>query len=106
MRFARDIRLRRVICLRACVDLYHITFRVSEKYHVCREGKHITSSEARYITLAARVRIHLPKAQFHLFRIRLPKKKKSRKRLFLFVLFTLLSSFFTFLSVPLRDFFR
>ena len=38
MRFARDIRLRRVICLRACVDLYHITFRVSEKYHVCREA--------------------------------------------------------------------
>ena len=33
------------------------------------------------------------------------KKKKSRQRLFLFVLFTLLSSFFTFLSVPLRDFF-
>ena len=34
------------------------------------------------------------------------KKKKSRQRLFLFVLFTLLSSFFSLLFVLPRDFFR
>ena len=36
----------------------------------------------------------------------LSEKKKSRERLFLFVLFTLLSSFFSFLFVLLRDFFQ
>ena len=34
------------------------------------------------------------------------KKKKSHQRLFLFVLFTLFSSFFSLLSVSLRDFFQ
>ena len=34
------------------------------------------------------------------------KKKKSRERLFLFVLFTILSSFFSLLFVLLRDFFQ
>ena len=34
------------------------------------------------------------------------QKKKSRERLFLFVLFTLLSSFFSLLFVLLRDFFQ
>ena len=38
MRLARDIRLRRVICLRAWVDYYQFTFRVSENYHVCRQA--------------------------------------------------------------------
>ena len=50
MRFARDIHLRRVICLRAWVDLYHITFRVSEKYHVCRKAN-ISQRAKRDISL-------------------------------------------------------
>ena len=36
MRFARDIRLRRVICLRARVDLYHITLRHRRKISLSR----------------------------------------------------------------------
>ena len=31
MRFAREIRLRRVKCLRAWVDLFHFTLRQSRK---------------------------------------------------------------------------
>ena len=48
IRFACDIRLWRAICLRAWVDLYHITFRGSEKYHVCRKAN-ISHRAQRYI---------------------------------------------------------
>ena len=33
MHFVREIRLRRVKCLRAWVDLFHFTFCTSRKFH-------------------------------------------------------------------------
>ena len=50
MPFGHDIRLRRVICLRAGVDLYHFTFRVSEKVHVCRKANISYPASAGYFT--------------------------------------------------------
>ena len=35
MRYARDMLLRNVICLRAWVDLYHITFGEAEYITIC-----------------------------------------------------------------------
>ena len=50
MPFGRVICLRRVIYLQAWVDLYHITFRVSEKYHVCRKANISHPASAGYHT--------------------------------------------------------
>ena len=50
IRFACDIRLRRVICLRAWVDLYHITFGVSRIYRNLRQQIISHLAQARYIT--------------------------------------------------------
>ncbi len=66
IRFACDIRLRRVICLRAWGDLYHITSRASEIFHL------IFSS----------VRIHPSKTQIHLFRTPLTEKSTAKAVLF------------------------
>ena len=39
MRFAREIRLRRVKCLRTWVDLFHFTLRQSRKISRLPKGK-------------------------------------------------------------------
>ena len=45
MPFGRDIRLRRVICLRAWVDLYHITFLRSRNISQFATANYITSAK-------------------------------------------------------------
>ncbi|MBQ1504456.1 MAG: hypothetical protein IIZ49_03600, partial [Oscillospiraceae bacterium] len=46
MRFAREIRLRRVKCLRTWVDLFHFTLRHRRKISRLPQGKYFTSSES------------------------------------------------------------
>ena len=50
MRFAREIRLRRVKCLRTWVDLFHFTLRHRRKISRLPKGKHFTSSRRRDIS--------------------------------------------------------
>ena len=52
MRFAREIRLRRVKCLRAWVDLFHFTLRSETK-------QYFTICKADYFTFAGRQIFHL-----------------------------------------------
>ena len=52
MRFAREIRLRRVKCLRALGDLFHFTLRSETK-------QYFTICEADYFTFAVRQIFHL-----------------------------------------------
>ena len=51
IRFAREIRLRRVKCLRAWVDLFHFTSRDSGIFHNLPSGKLFHISRKRDISL-------------------------------------------------------
>lgn len=64
MPFGHDIRLRRVICLRAWVDLFYITFLHLQKYITICECKlyHIGKSDISLNGILLKFLIFLPKA--------------------------------------------